>query len=238
MAIGKSWVANEIAHSLAEGRDLFDLFQVPAPCRVLLVDREVGPVSYRQRLDAYLKRKKDVCYLHNISFISKSDQESVNYLDLVGGYSYLETAIRSAKPDVLILDPISFFLAGEEKSGQVVRSVYTALYDLIRQTGSEMSVVFFHHFREVGREGDPLDMRNFRGSTKWGDDADTRTTMMQEAAHSPAERWRLKTRWVFRHAQSPPEFSLIIRPDWRVIVEGSMKQGGIFGGLGSKPSGP
>lgn len=213
--IGKTFFLTNLGKALALGESPFNCpwLKIEKPTKVLYIDHELKPFGLQQRVlplftERELKRIEE-------QFWYVSGRTEIHFSS-VEGRKYLERLIAETKPEVLILDPIGKMHFFDENSSPEINKLMKHLEDLIAQ-GREwgMSLVFAHHFGKPNRdpqyEKDPLDHYNFRGASKWCDDQDALVTAHRyEELATSYEAWRVKTRWLLRHAQSLPDMHFTV----------------------------
>lgn len=228
--VGKSFIMLELCRALATGTPFMDnrLLSVPEPVKVLYVDAEVGERTNKARGLRIFQHDDPYAYANNIYHVSKNLELQ---LDTHRGVSYFGDLIRDVRPNVLVLDPISFLHHGDENSARDVGSIFLTLARLKeRGRNEELSIVFSHHFRKppFGQYAigyDNLSEYNFRGSSKWKDGGDTILTM-QRTGNFPRtdgdEAWKLKLRFLCRHGPSAPEgeYAFNKNGDLRIVWRG------------------
>lgn len=212
--VGKSLVMMEVIRSLSCGKPLFGNpeFEVPKTVRCLLVEMENGPRSIKDRGLKIFEDEDPEIYGDNFHVIS---YEHLLQLDTSAGLKYFTDLLKDVRPNVMVLDPISFMHSQEEISADGIQRVVNAIIklktlDITKE--SEMSVVMSHHFGKkpwgAGAQGyDALSDYNFRGSSKWKDMADSLITMdrSEEMRGVGWEAWKLKMRFLCRHGSSPKD---------------------------------
>lgn len=211
--VGKSFTMMEFMRSLSTGKPLFDNpdFSIPEPVRVLYVDMEVGGRTNKERLAHLLANEDKRIWGDRLYIVSK--EEALDFqLDNTQGLLKAADLIKDVKPNVLVLDPISFMYHGDENKPTDVGMLFYNLAKL-KEKGhaEELSIIFSHHFGKPPRgpfakDWDPLDDYNFRGASKWKDGGDTLITMKRGAKlRETPEAWALKMRFTTRHGSSYPE---------------------------------
>lgn len=209
---GKSFLMLEAIRALTTGSNFMSHpnFYVPAPKRVLYVEAENSRDTTLERAKKIFEKETTDKYKDNFFFVSK---ELDLRLDSARGIRYFQHLIRDVRPEVLLLDPISFLYGGNENDNQVVGSLFYELAKFKKINPEvHMSIVFSHHFGKppwgkMADGWDELSEYNFRGASKWKDGGDTIITMARK--HPKVDRdwehWRLHMRFLTRHGSSPPE---------------------------------
>jgi RecA-family ATPase len=209
--IGKSFIAFQIGHNIATGSLLFGMDKhVCIPGGVLIVEQEVGIWGSQKRLK---ERYTDTLPPEPVWLISR-DPEWL--LDSPTGYEKAERTLEQLEDvGVLVLDPASRFLRGDENSntdvGRFIRGVDQLMNKFV---GRGLAVVLTHHFGKPPQDNqdyNPFDAYNFRGASKWRDAPDTKVTC-QRGKQLNDNEWIVKTRWETRHAISPGTVDLVVGP--------------------------
>lgn len=246
--IGKSLVMMEICRSVTTGKPLFDnpQFIVPKLARCLYIEAENGPRSIKKRGLSMFAGEDPNIYQDRFYVCSVKNPPQLKNLNK------FERLVETARPNVIVMDPISFFYDGEENSNPEVNKVFYALnYLKDMYPDDECSIVIAHHFgkppnNKLAKEGyDYLSEYNFRGASKWKDGADSCITMNRfSELEKDWEAWRLHMRFLCRHDSSPPEslYRVNERGDLRVrfdkIVEKETRKIQPVKTMGTKKSQP
>jgi len=221
--VGKSFVCLELCRALACGKPLFGNpdFIVPSQCKVLYIDAEMGERTDQDRIKKIFGMEFLEEYKDYLSILPKEIGIQLNTRE---GIETLKAYIRGEKPDVLVLDPITFLYHKDENQAYEINKLFFILAELKKFGGPDMSIIFTHHFgkppwqKQILRDYDPLSEYNFRGSSKWKDGADTLITMQREKELSDTS-WQIKMRFLSRHAASYPEGYAIFNEDGDLRVK-------------------
>ena len=184
----KSFLALDLAVSVAAGTPCLRRFSVPRPGRVLLYAAEDALHIVRRRLDG-------ICAAAGLNLIDLDVQVITApslRLDLDADRTRLEETIARMKPRLLILDPfVRLHRIDENVSGDVA-PLLAFLRELQRKHG--LAVVVVHHARKGA--GNVRAGQSLRGSSEfhaWGDsnlylrrDAEERITLTVEHRASAA----------------------------------------------------
>lgn len=224
--IGKSFMALNLARSLAMGIPLFGIeeFVVPVKARTLIVEQEIGPVSMQERCrrifhdDPSELREKNVFIASKVGPFRLDDPHSVKWLISV---------CKDYGINVCFLDPIGKMHFYDENDNASINRLFHSLDGIIHECRDNgLSLVISHHFskpfRDPSIKTDRLDPYNFRGASKFKDDPDTLVTAVVGQRHyAPYRWWTVRTRWITRHGPEPPEFTLAVNrhDDLRVTLE-------------------
>jgi hypothetical protein len=210
---GKSFIMLSLGRALVLGENPFECpnFQTLRPTRVLLLDQELKPFGLQKRVrplfqDVDLKKIEDL-------FFYESGNVDLNF-STYSGRKEIEALVRDVKPEVLLLDPIGKMHSFDENSNSEINRLFTYL-DHIIKIGFDwgLSIVLSHHFGKPPRADgkaleayDPLDINNFRGATKFKDDPDAIMCVHRmKNLPTPHQAWKMKTRFIFRHAEEPED---------------------------------
>lgn len=139
---GKTWLALEMAVSVASGRPCFDTFAVASPGPVLLYAAEDSAMTLRNRLETLAR-------LHKIDF----DRLNVHVitidslrLDQPEHQDRLESTLHAYKPALLVLDPLVRVHSIDENVAGQVASLLGYLRSLQKNAGTAIALV--HHVRK------------------------------------------------------------------------------------------
>jgi hypothetical protein len=139
---GKTWLALEMAVSVASGTPCLDTFPVFSPGPVLLYAAEDSYGELRTRLET-------LAHLHKVDFdrlaIHVITVDSLR-LDLPAHQDRLESTVCLHKPVLLILDPLVRVHAIDENVAGQVAALLGYLRSLQRKTGTAIGLV--HHVRK------------------------------------------------------------------------------------------
>jgi len=208
--IGKTFLLLDLIHAIASGEklwgtDIVAVEQVP----VLYCENEVGPYELQRRVKmryAALGENPP----EEIHYVTK---EPGMYLDTGQGINKLAKYIESTGARIVVLDPVSKFMIGDENSNNEVNTLFRRLDELSVQF-PDLSFVLVHHFLKPPRgpeaDYDSLSSYNYRGASKFSDSPDTLVTIRRLSPVSLAEWWRIKVRWEMRQAREPEEMTLAI----------------------------
>lgn len=216
--VAKSFFLLEIARALATGTQLFGnpFFRVTEQCRVLMVEQELGPWGFGQRVKKIFARHNPSAYANTFNYLSKEPDWR---FDTPKGRDHIRETIIDYRPNIVILDPISYFYSVDDTNASNVGDLFRQI-EHMKQMGltDEMAVLVSHHMKKppVGknnRDGyDPLDPYNIRGSEKWFSAPDTIVTC-NRLKGGTKDRWYVDTRWKTRHGEEPPDVQFLVTPD-------------------------
>lgn len=216
--IGKSLIMMEAGRALSTGTKLFghpDFYTVQ--CKVLMIEAEVGIYGFQARSRTIFKGPDSNGYDDNFHYIS---EESRLQLDTQEGMGHFINLIETVRPNVIILDPISFMQSVNESDNVEVGKIFGKMnYLKSLCPEAHTSLIMSHHFKkppdnpQILKDYDHLNFYNFRGAGKWYDGASSLLTMhrfkeLKDVVNDGYEAWALKCRWKLRHGSSPPEMVL------------------------------
>ena len=155
----KTWLAAELALSVATGSPAFGRYPVREPGRVLFFGAEDPLPSLRTRFEGIAKvqgitLEKVPLYLLDVTALSLNTSEHL---------LRLEATIRHHRPRLLILDPLVRIASIDENSAAEVSAVLGALRQLQRRF--QVAVLLVHHTRKAAGSSPTL---AFRGSGDFG----------------------------------------------------------------------
>lgn len=191
-------------------------FTVPKQAVCLYIEAENGPRATKERGVKIFANQHG--WENNFYVLSLKNPPM---LDSVAGFNEYVSYIKDIKPNILVLDPISFMHYQEENDNRGIGRIYYILNTLKEiNPEREMSVVMSHHFgkpphnKQQAEGHDDLAEYNFRGASKWKDGADSIITMHRyKELPLDWEAWVLKMRFLCRHGSSPPEGRYIVNAD-------------------------
>lgn len=203
---GKSFLMLELARALTTGTVPLGHPQLEAlpPCRVLLIEQEVGETGLQKRLQAIFKDENPLDFGPNAFYASKIPEMQLQRRE---GMKILHDLVEQIQPNVLLLDPVGRMFSGDENKSDEVQGLFTFLDKMLKMyEGNGMSIVLSHHFKKPNKDDDPLDMYNFRGSGKWPACPDTLLTVQRLGRlYRPWKAWELKLRFETRQDEPPEE---------------------------------
>ena len=160
----KSYLALDVAVSVAGATPCLGRFAVPRPGRVLLYAAEDALHVVRQRLDGIARARAQALERLDIQVITAPRLR----LDLADDVSRLTNTVAAMRPKVLLLDPFVRLHRCDENASGDVAPLLALLREL--QRTYQLAVVVVHHAKKGGgsvRAGQAL-----RGSSEfhaWGD---------------------------------------------------------------------
>lgn len=207
--VGKSFLVIDLAHNLTSGGKVWGVeeFRVPVPATVLYVEFELGEYGLQKRIK---ERYNTLGTPPPKKFYCLSRPRNC-YLDTVDGMRMITREIEAVNADVVIIDPISRALIGNENDNSEINRLFKRFDDLLAAKPN-MSIVLSHHRRKGSDElePDPLSPYQLRGASKFIDAVDSIMTLQKIPAVLPGELWRLKTGWELRQDLSPEGIVLAV----------------------------
>jgi RecA-family ATPase len=161
----KSWLALDVAFSVATGTSALGKYEVRVPGPVLIFAAEDQPQRVRSRLEGFAAcRGQDLerIPLHLIV-------ESALRLDTERDQSRLAETVGRYRPRLLVLDPFVRLHRIDENSAQEVSRLLAYLRELQRE--HHVAIFVVHHSRKAGAAGEHVGL-SLRGSGDfhaWGE---------------------------------------------------------------------
>lgn len=195
---------------------------MPEPCKVLVIEQELGEYILQKRVQAIFQNSNLSYYRDNFWVISKEPD-----LKLDTAMDKIKKQLDIVQPNVLLLDPIANFHSGNENAAQEVEALINNLKQLIRTYKSlDLSIIFTHHFGKppaanFADDVDRLSPYTFRGSSKWYDAVDTAHTIIKTRTFQRKDvktgktftAWQMKNRFTLRASECPPDFYTVFNMD-------------------------
>ena len=164
--VGKTWLALDLAVSVASGTPALGAFPVPQPGKVLVYAAEDSLQSVRDRIEGISRARS--LPLESLASLCLLDSPVVR-LDAKGHFDRLRRTLDLLHPSLLILDPLVRVHSGDENSAVDIASLLGQLRTVQREFGT--AVLLVHHTRKNGPTSHPG--QTLRGSGDlhaWGDD--------------------------------------------------------------------
>lgn len=226
--IGKSMLMLNIMHALFDHRPrgfpgCRSLPLVDTPERVLYLDAEVGEWGLWRRV----KDIWDEPPPHGFVYATATSEY---VLDTEPGRRKMLDLLQASQPEIVIIDPVSSFLLGDDSENSSVAQFFRSLRWFQEQLNPLLTFFLIHHFRKKPSERadfDGLDIDNFRGASKWNNEAWTALTLIEE---DRATR-RIRGRWAKVRHGPKPRADVLFRYDERNRVT-EIKRSGVFTPLG------
>lgn len=141
--VGKSFVALDLALSIAAGLDSFLGLPLRAQGPVLYVIAEGGG-RFKRRLKAWKQYRR---ITRPIPF--HWTHGAINLLD-VGGVGRLIAEIQRIRPKLVVIDTLSRCLVGVDENSQAEMSAAVEALDRIRTATEDLTVLALHHLNATG----------------------------------------------------------------------------------------
>lgn len=225
--IGKSFVSLDLAEKLCTATPLWSVYNIPKARKVLYLEQENGLWSMAQRLKARYPKDSGLRPPSDLSIVSRQWDLQ---LDNPVGMKQLVGWMLDTSADVLIVDPVTAAMGGDE-SNESIKRLFAHLWgmqDIVARArggdaGLPPTIFLVHHFRQPpnggqeSRDYDDLDGYNFRGGSKWRDCVQGSMTMKRMQGKGD-ELWRLQTRVTKTRDHPEQEDPLLaIMPSWQVV---------------------
>ncbi|MCP4872205.1 MAG: AAA family ATPase [Proteobacteria bacterium] len=163
--LGKTFLALDLALSVATGTPCLDTFAVAEPGNVLVYLAEDPPAMVRQRLASLCRHRDldlDTVAVHVITAASLR-------LDLEDDRRRLEEVVQRLKPRLLVLDPLVRLHRRNENRCDEISELLSFLRQLQRTHG--LAVVVVHHMRKGGAQRGGQALRGSGDLHAWTDSA-------------------------------------------------------------------
>jgi archaellum biogenesis ATPase FlaH len=148
--IGKSALSQQLAVSMASGVPCLNN-KIMKVCRVFYVDLENQPQHVKSRLQALCVSIPGYDWQERL-FVASYDTLAQNVFSMhPEGFKYLSLAVEEFKPDVMIIDPLRLFGAGDLNDAQVVVRFLKKISEL-RQIRPGLTIIIVHHLRKEDRK--------------------------------------------------------------------------------------
>jgi RecA-family ATPase len=143
--IGKSYLALQLALAVAQGRPWMG--RATTQGRVLYLQLDTPHELWRERLRELAEAGEDLS--GPLYFVHPADQPLVTSVLQPEGRAWLESAVREADPDLVIVDVLRELHTADEDSSTSMKTVGDAL----RAVFSGRSLLLLHHARKPTLEG-------------------------------------------------------------------------------------
>lgn len=214
--VGKTWTCLQIARDLATSRPIFGhpLFRVEGNPRVHYIEQEVDEDEMHNRIKISMS---DLAGSLAPDRLWTTSRQPLLKLDDLHGPRLLRESIKSIRPNILILDPVSRLMYGDDASNKDVDAVFNEIDKLLVEFQDlDLSVILVHHYGKGNRnakeaEADRLDPYEMRGASSFKNSPDSILTMIHEGGRKsiqPTGGWKVRTRLTTRHNADIPDFTL------------------------------
>jgi hypothetical protein len=151
--VGKSWLAAELAVSLALGVDCIG-FKIPRPVRVALISREDNPALTGWRLKHLIAGKwqgqdPGPLALQRIEenfYINSRAQSPQLLIDNDEQMAELSHALKQLRTEFVLFDVFNILHIADENDNSAMRKVLARLSELQAETGASIGAI--HHFNK------------------------------------------------------------------------------------------
>lgn len=163
---GKTWLALDLALSVASGTPALGVYAIPRAGPVLLFAAEDPPATVRARLEGMAASRDLPLESLPLHVILASSLR----LDTLADQARLTAAVERFRPRLLVLDPFVRLHRINENSAQEVSGVLAYLRDLQRRC--HVAVLVVHHARKAGAGAAQagLSLRGSGDFYAWGDE--------------------------------------------------------------------
>jgi hypothetical protein len=163
--LGKTWLALDLALSVATGTPALERYQVPRPGPVLLFAAEDPPKALRSRLEGLCERRGLAIESVAVNLILASSLR----LDTLEDQARLAETVARYRPRLLVLDPFVRLHRIDENRALEVSGVLAYLRELQRE--EHVAILVVHHARKSGAESAQagLSLRGSGDFYAWGD---------------------------------------------------------------------
>jgi hypothetical protein len=204
----KSWIALEMAVSVASASACLGRYQVPCRGKVLVYLAEDSLAAVRERLEALVYHREVSIDDLDVHIVTVSRMR----LDLGRDQVRLKKTLRAYAPRLLVLDPLVRLHRADENSSADVSALLAYLRELQREL--DLSVLVVHHSRKNGATGSQG--QGLRGSGDlwaWSDSALYLKRRGEQVAltieHRSAPTPPGVTLRLVAHGELPPQLQII-----------------------------
>lgn len=178
---GKSYIALQLAISIATGLPFLGLLPAQQG-RVIILNGEdpeaITHSRFRRIAESYVREigeKEMYEAARRITHVSMTSVEASSVLidermQPTQTYAELKQFCDAWKPDLIIFDPLSFFLA-KENDNSYAAQFYIALRKL------KSTILFLHHFNKSGMNGEGEERTKSRGASVFVENTRTHITL-------------------------------------------------------------
>ena len=165
-SVGKSYFLLQLAMSLVTGTAICGQWAVSRPFSVYLVQAEIGRRRFQQRVGKLWANFQSVAAAP-LWLESPYDLK----LDSADGLRAVEAEIIQREVEILIIDPLRPFHAGNENDSQEMQRLFDSFLRL--QFKHNVAIVFSHHDRKPSADNFGKSIYETRGNTIITDRPDT-----------------------------------------------------------------
>jgi RecA-family ATPase len=193
----KSYLTMNMGYSLAEGSDVLGIWPVQGgPKRVLLIEQECGQDEAQDRLRKIHAYRQGKNAINNLWVVSK-DLDCA--LDTEHGLSTIQKHMDLAKPQILILDPFSWFHSRPGNDNDEIKRLAKKL--LAWQMEKNLATIINLHTskRSEFRNGDGSDVNSIKGASALAEAASSIIGMSEPTTDKTIKRLH----FTLRHGKDP-----------------------------------
>jgi len=164
---GKSWVAVDLALSLALGMPWLD-FPVPQRVKTALITREDNPALTKWRLRHLLAGKgKTLEDVGDHLWVNSREQSPEFRLDKPEQVAEMLLELKKVKPEFLILDVLNVLHGRDENDNQEMRRILEQLTLIQQEVGCSIAVL--HHFNKMAEGSMTQRLRGSSAIAGWAE---------------------------------------------------------------------
>ena len=202
--VGKSWLAVDLAISLALGMPWVG-FNVPQPVKTALITREDNPALTKWRMRHLLEGKnRTLADLEGRLYVNSREQTPEFRLDKPDLLLSMIAELKVVKPEFVILDVFNVLHGADENDNTEMRAVVEELSRLQREVGCSVGVI--HHFNKQAEGSLTQRLRGAGAIAGWAE-------WLIGLEKIPGERDTRKMQFETKAASELDPLSYIVRTD-------------------------
>ena len=193
----KSYLTMNIGYSLSEGTDVLGIWSVlGGPKRVLLIEQECGQDEAQDRLKKIHEYRRGKNALNNFWVVSK---DLGCALDTEQGRLTIQKHIDMAKPQILMLDPFSWFHSRPSNDNDEIKRLVRWM--LGWQVEKNLATIINLHTskRSEFRNGDGSDVNSIKGASSLAEAASALIGISQPTTDKTIKQLHV----TLRHGKDP-----------------------------------
>lgn len=197
----KSFLALNLAYDLAEGRTFWSGYKVKSPKRVLVLEQECGQDELQSRVRKIHAWRAGGHAPDNLWLVSK-DLDCA--LDSDKGLEIIQKHVEQAKPEIIVLDPLSWF---HSKNGNDNDDMKWLMRRLLKwQQDNNLASIVTAHCGKPGefRSGNGGDINSIKGASAIGEAASAVIGLSRPSSSKTI----IQLNYTLRHAGDPPPTKL------------------------------
>jgi hypothetical protein len=211
---GKSWATLQLIKDVCYGNKVFGhpTLEVEGEPRILYIDQEVGQNAVHDRIKTHVFKNCNSIPPRRFASVSR---EPALMLDSFQGMRAMRQYLDQVQPNILILDPLSKIMQGDDSSNVDVRAFFRNIDELLNEYKQlDLSVVITHHNGKPPNETpknklELLDPYKMRGASQFFNDVDA-AMMMWRDPENLKPGWRNVTSIRVRHGIDFDPFELYV----------------------------